>query len=68
MKYSSERESITKVMKGLLWKKTELIDHLFSNNAAAYKSKWEERNPILFWCCLDPDNQVKTIEFFDQKM
>lgn len=56
---------VDRVMEGFIWKKHDLIEHLFPDATEQYKDKWRERPVAEFWAFLDLDNKIKTIDFFE---
>ena len=59
-----QQDLISKVMRGFINNKSQLVEHLFGDTHETYKAKWLDMDGLMFWCSLDLDNRQKTIDFF----
>ena len=59
-----QQDLISKVMRGFINSKSQLVEHLFGDTHETYKAKWLDMDGLMFWCNLDLDNRQKTIDFF----
>ena len=59
-----QQDLISKVMRGFINSKSQLVEHLFGDTHETYKAKWLDMDGLMFWCDLDLDNRQKTIDFF----
>jgi len=59
-----QQDLISKMMRGFINNKYQLVEHLFGDTHETYKEKWLDMDGLTFWCNLDLDNRQKTIDFF----
>ena len=59
-----QQDLISKVMRGFINSKYQLVEYLFGDSDETYKAKWLNMDGPMFWCHLDLDNRQKTIDFF----
>ena len=59
-----QQDLISKMMRGFINSKYQLVEHLFGDSHETYKTKWLDMDGLTFWCNLDLDNRQKTIDFF----